>query len=76
MKSNVKAQVRGDRNQCTGCGQLFNSSAAFEKHRTGEFGRDRRCMTTDEMAAKGMAINSDGYWVTALNPNFPRARAA
>lgn len=61
--------LSGDRNQCPTCALYFNSTAAFDKHRTGPFS-DRRCLTVDEMAAKGMAKNSAGYWVTALNPNF------
>jgi hypothetical protein len=60
-------KVSGDRNQCAGCGEFFNSSAAFDKHRTGAFGIDRRCMTDGEMRAKGMDKNAAGYWVTALN---------
>ena len=66
----MKAKVSGDRNQCPGCRELFNSSAAFDKHRTGDFGKDRRCMTKDEMFGRKMDINSAGYWVTALNPLF------
>lgn len=65
-----KIKVSGDRNQCAGCGKPFNSSAAFDKHRIGDFGKDRRCATEDEMTAKGMAIATSGYWVTALNPMF------
>jgi len=65
-----KAKVSGDRNQCTGCDELFNSSASFEKHRTGDFGKDRRCMSVEEMTSKKMAKNAAGYWVTALNPMF------
>lgn len=65
-----KAKVSGDRNQCSGCGALFNSTAAFEKHRHGDFGVDRRCMTPEEMRAKKMEVNAAGYWVTALNPMF------
>lgn len=66
----MKPIVKGDRNQCAGCKELFKSSAAFAKHRHGDFGKDRRCMTVAEMAAKGMAVNGAGYWVTALNPQF------
>ena len=66
----MKMKVYGDRNQCAACGELFNSSAAFDKHRTGEFGKDRRCMTIKEMTDKKMAKNGHGYWVTALNPMF------
>lgn len=72
----MKPIVRGDRNQCAGCKALFNSTAAFDKHRTGNFGTpdstsaNRSCLSADEMAAKGMAVNAAGYWVTSLNPNF------
>lgn len=54
--------LRGDRNQCQGCRRYFNSSAAFDKHRTGDHGKDRRCMTDEEMTAKGMYLHEDGFW--------------
>lgn len=57
-------KVGASRNQCRGCKEFFNSQSAFDKHRTGDFGKDRRCMTMDEMISKGMARNSAGYWVT------------
>ena len=55
-------KLTGDRNQCPTCGQLFKSTHAFEKHRTGEFGKDRRCRTEEEMSAKGMFKGDDGFW--------------
>lgn len=63
-------KISGDRNQCRGCGEYFNSTAAFDKHRTGDFGIDRRCRMPDEMREKGMDKNAAGFWVTALNPMF------
>jgi hypothetical protein len=55
--------LRGDRNQCPGCGQLFNSTIAFDKHRTGlHAGNARRCLSVDEMLAKGMVLREDGFW--------------
>lgn len=57
-------QLRGDRNQCQGCKSYFNSTTAFEKHRVGEFGVDRRCLSADEMQAKGMKVNADGFWIS------------
>lgn len=51
------------RNQCSGCRVFFNSVTAFDKHRTGDYGVDRRCMTVDEMTAKGMSVNEAGYWI-------------
>lgn len=60
-------KLTGDHNQCQGCKQFFNSTLAFSKHRIGEHeGSQRRCMTTDEMTAKGMAVNSRGWWVSEL----------
>jgi hypothetical protein len=71
-------ELHGDRNQCAGCGEYFNSSAAFEKHRTGAYGSttgdgiylpsSRRCRSIAEMEAAGMAKNSNGWWITAPNP--------
>lgn len=60
--------LRGDRNQCTGCGLLFNSSHAFDKHRHGAHGVDRRCMTEPEMLAKGMVRGADNFWRGSAMP--------
>jgi hypothetical protein len=60
--------LSGDRNQCPACSKYFNSSLAFEKHRTGQFGIDRRCMTTEEMLEKGMSEKIDGFWITKKKP--------
>lgn len=59
-------RLTGDRNQCQSCKTYFNSTYAFDKHRVGDFGVDRRCRTEDEMLAKGMAKNSAGFWVSSL----------
>lgn len=66
----MSLNLTGDKNQCQGCKKYFKSVAAFDKHRHGDFGVDRRCMTDDEMTAKKMAVNAAGFWVTALNPLF------
>ena len=65
--------LRGDRNQCQGCKEYFNSTSAFDKHRVGEFGKDRRCRTTKEMTEIGMALNRDGFWVSRLFDEVPFA---
>ncbi len=62
-------KLTGDRNQCAGCGEFFNSTTAFDKHRTGPFGRasgpsQRRCMTPDEMRAIGMTRPHHGFWIS------------
>ena len=56
--------LKGQRNQCRGCDQYFNSNKAFDKHRRGQPGHDRRCLTPEEMLAKGMSLNIYGFWVT------------
>ena len=60
----VTMRLTGNRNQCQGCKQYFNSTTAFDKHRTGEHGVDRRCMTPEEMTALGMLVNHAGFWIT------------
>ena len=57
-------RVGQSKNQCMSCKEYFNSNSAFEKHRRGQYGVDRRCMTPDEMASKLMEKNAGGYWIT------------
>lgn len=38
---------------CGACHDNFNSLTAFDRHRVGKHGTDRRCLTGDEMRAKG-----------------------
>lgn len=57
-------KLRGQHNHCSACGEYFNSNKAFEKHRIGAFGVDRRCATVEEMKAKGMSKNSGDWWIT------------
>lgn len=57
-------KLSGTRNQCSGCKEYFNSNTAFDKHRTGKHGVDRRCRTPDEMMAKGMLLNAQGFWIS------------
>jgi hypothetical protein len=62
----TRRRLSGDHNQCPGCSEYFNSTAAFDKHRIGRFGVDRRCMTVPEMLAAGMAKSKTDWWVTEL----------
>jgi hypothetical protein len=55
--------LRGNRNQCGGCNEYFNSIGAFDKHRVGGFDGSRRCLNPEEMIAKGMSKNDDGFWI-------------
>jgi len=61
-------RLTGQRNECPTCGERFNSNSAFDKHRTGQYGADRRCLTADEMRARGMVLRDDGFWRSAGNP--------
>jgi hypothetical protein len=55
--------LTGDHNQCQSCKRYFNSTSAFDKHRIGEFGVDRRCMTDSEMTSRQMCIDARGWWI-------------
>jgi hypothetical protein len=68
-------KLSGDRNQCPGCGEFFNSTFAFDKHRTGAFGKDRRCLTVAEMQDKGMDRNAAGFWISSAMPSDIREAA-
>lgn len=51
---------------CRGCHQMFTSLSAFDLHRTGKFENNkRRCLTEQEMLAKGMVQNAKGWWMRA-----------
>jgi hypothetical protein len=60
-------KLSGDRNQCPGCNEYFNSTAAFEQHRTGDYTSaldPRRCLKPTQMIAKRMRKNAEGFWLT------------
>ena len=59
-------KLTGQRNQCQGCKQYFNSNTAFDMHRTGKHGVDRRCQTPEEMKEIGMLVNAAGFWITKV----------
>jgi uncharacterized C2H2 Zn-finger protein len=60
--SQMGVKLTHNRNQCPRCEELFNSLSAFEKHRIGAHGVDRRCMTRDEMLSAGMFLPDDSFW--------------
>jgi len=60
----MRRKLSGDHCQCSVCGEYFNSTAAFDKHRTGQ-GSNRRCLLLSDMFRAGMAISSRGWWVTS-----------
>jgi hypothetical protein len=65
----MKKVLTGQRNQCPSCNLYFNSNLAFDLHRTGDHGVDRRCRSEKEMLVKGMALNASGFWVSELMPD-------
>lgn len=54
-------KLTGNRCQCPTCGDYFTSARAFDRHRVGQFGNDRRCLTADEMDAAGFTRNDRGF---------------
>jgi hypothetical protein len=67
--------ISGDQCLCRACGQYFNSTYAFDKHRVGPCrqlsepaSEARRCRTEDEMRAAGMALSAKGLWISAPMP--------
>ena len=58
--------ARSDRCVCRACGEHFNSTFAFEFHRTGDW-TQRRCRDREEMRSIGMRLN-DHSWVSAGRP--------
>lgn len=62
--------LKGNRNQCPTCNEYFNSTTAFQKHRVGEFEKNRRCRTPEEMLEIGMEKKPDGFWVGSKDNRF------
>jgi hypothetical protein len=65
--------LRGDHCFCNSCGLYFNSTSAFDRHRTGPYvpitqPAERRCLTVEEMSAKGMVLNSSGFYIRNRKP--------
>ena len=61
------------KSHCGGCHQMFTSLSAFDMHRTGKFERKkRRCLTEQDMLAKGMVQNTKGWWMrSAFDREIP-----
>jgi hypothetical protein len=59
-------RLTGNRCRCSGCGEYFNSVSIFDRHRAGDWqerGANRRCLTVDQMLAKGYLKNAAGFWI-------------
>ena len=58
--------LSGNRCQCAACGEYFNSTSVFDRHRRGDYGNPaspRRCLRPEEMEARGFSKNTKGFWV-------------
>lgn len=64
---NTTRTLRGHHCQCVSCGECFNSAHAFDRHRVGRPGVDRRCMSAFEMRRAGMIMSVTGWWITGKN---------
>jgi hypothetical protein len=66
-------KLSGDRSLCRACGEHFNSTYAFDKHRTGDLTM-RRCRRTAEMIELGMSKNAKGLWVSKKHSDSSKRR--
>jgi hypothetical protein len=62
-----------DKCRCSICGEYFNSSGAFGRHRVGPFApigkpETRRCLSVEEMLAKDFFKKSSGHWARGKRP--------
>lgn len=64
QKALAVKNLRGDHCRCSVCGLEFNSTYAFDKHRTGDYST-RRCRSVDEMSAAGMVVSNSGWWLSS-----------
>jgi hypothetical protein len=57
--------------KCEACGARFRSISSFDSHRTGEYAGtsrrpySRRCLSLEDMRAKGMTQAPNGNWFLA-----------
>jgi hypothetical protein len=57
---------------CAACHQSFRSLGGFDKHRTGRYQpNERRCLTPDEMTARGWVQGDSGMWRMPPPKNSP-----
>jgi hypothetical protein len=65
-----RKRLRGDHCRCGTCGQEFNSTKAFDRHRVGDYADEsRRCLSIAEMKSLGMVKNAGGWWITERREN-------
>jgi hypothetical protein len=57
-------KLTGCRCQCLTCGDYFGNVRGFDRHRVGEHGVDRRCLTEAEMIETGWTRDGRGFLLT------------
>ena len=57
--------LTGNRCQCAACGEYFNSTSSFDRHRAGDSSSrtSRRCRTPAELILRGWSRNTRGFWI-------------
>lgn len=58
-----------NRCQCGACGETFGSVGTFDRHRAGQHGVERRCLTSFEMRRRGLRQIPGGWWVRGRMPS-------
>lgn len=78
-------KLTGSRCRCRACGEYFNSTKAFDRHRKdrqvlGDSGLGemvRVCRTPAELVFRGWSKNAGGFWVTeSLSVDAQNRRSA
>ena len=61
----IAPKLTGNRCQCAACGECFNSTSTFDRHRVGDFSTptSRRCRTPAELILRGWSRNVRGFWI-------------
>jgi hypothetical protein len=55
--------LTGCRCQCVECGDYFGNVVGFDRHRVGDYGAGRRCLTAKELGCRGWVRNERGFWL-------------
>lgn len=57
-------RLTGNRCQCPACGEYFGNVRGFDRHRTGDYGKVRRCISAADLLANGWVRNERGFLLT------------
>jgi len=61
----ISRKLTGSRCRCTSCGDYFNSTSTFDRHRAGDYDSraSRLCLSSAELILRGWSRNSGGFWI-------------